>query len=256
MEYKAPDNIYWLFSSSAQAIAAFIGFLTAGFYFVLDKIDDQVIKDSTLDEINQEIKRSHFRKLKLMSYMTGLSIILSLAMVYYNQYDYYLKDTFIFVVSIVNITTISWAILFVISIINPDNINKTAQKLIENNTDLNITLTDHNEGNINIGAFIEKYIELEKKIRELDKTYDLSYLSNGRVREFKPLNEIFKLMFQYGIINNEELINLREVNKIRNLAAHGQINTVDKRVNDLLNHLINIITIRIKNKEKMPQHAE
>ena len=56
MDFKAPDNIYWLFSSSAQAIAACIGFLAACFFFVYDSIDKQVEKDETLEEIYADIR--------------------------------------------------------------------------------------------------------------------------------------------------------------------------------------------------------
>ena len=60
MEYTAPDNIYWLFSSSAQAIAAFVGFITAGYYFVLQTMEMRLNKDNSLNEIFNEIKIEHY----------------------------------------------------------------------------------------------------------------------------------------------------------------------------------------------------
>jgi len=248
MEYLVPDNIYWLFSSSAQSIAALIGFLTAGFYFVLDKIDDQVIKDSTLTEINQELKRSHFKKLKILCLLTGASILLSLLLVFANNWNFCLKTPSIIFVSLINIITIAWAIIFVISIINPDNINKTAQKLISEDKDLFSSEIIFETDSIKIGDFIEKFVQLERIIRELDKLYELSYILNDKYKNFIPLNELFKIMFQREMIDSQTLRDLYEVNKVRNLAAHGQIDRVDIRIGDIVDDLLFKFRSKVENK--------
>lgn len=64
--YKAADNIYWTFSSSAQAVAAFIGFISAGFFFSHDRMDREMDRDETLIEIYSDIKSQHFKKLRLL----------------------------------------------------------------------------------------------------------------------------------------------------------------------------------------------
>lgn len=237
MDYKGPDNIYWLFSSSAQAIAAFIGFLTAGFYFVLDKMDDQVLKDSTLQEINQEIKRFHFKKLKILCVLTGASILLSLGLVFTNGFDYCFKTITVIIVSVTNIITIIWAILFVISIIDPDRVNKAANKLIKEDKDLFSFENGVKEDSIKIGDFIEKFIELEKIIRDVDRKYNLSFYSRDKYRNFTPLNELFNIMYQRELIDSQTLRDLHEVNKVRNLAAHGKIEGVDTRITEMLSEL-------------------
>ena len=248
MAYTAPENIYWLFSSSAQSIAALIGFLTAGFYFVLGKIDDQVLRDTTLDEINQELKRSHFKKIKILCLLTGVSIILSLLLVFLNSWDYCLKTPLIILVSLINILTIAWAIIFVISIINPDNIVKTAQKLISEDKELFGTETSFDIKSIKIGDFIEKFVQLERIIRDMDNLYELSYFLNDKYKNFTPLNELFKIMFQRELIDSQTLRDLHEVNKVRNLAAHGQIDRVDIRIGNLLDDLLFKFRNKIENK--------
>ena len=76
--FKSPDHIYWLFSSAAQAIAAFIGFLSAGFFFVYDHMQRQVDKDETLVEIYDELKKQYYRRLEWLLVFTGLTIVSSL----------------------------------------------------------------------------------------------------------------------------------------------------------------------------------
>lgn len=242
MDYKGPDNIYWLFSSSAQAIAAFIGFLTAGFYFVLDKMDYHVMKDSSLEEINNEIKRMHFNKVKILSLLTGASIILSLLLVFTNGYDYRFKNGSVLIVSLLNLFTISWAIYFIISIINPDNINKAANKLIKENKYLPGI---HNIGDtVEIGLFLEKFIEFEKLIRKIDKTLDISYNIRDKYGENPPLNELIKWLNQRNIINDIEYKYIQEIKKVRNLAIHGNIDVVDKKILEILSKLISKINDR------------
>jgi hypothetical protein len=244
MDYRAPENIYWLFSSSAQAIAAFIGFLTAGFYFVLDKMDDQVRKDPTLEEINQENKRSHFRRLKILCVLTGASIIISLGLVFSNGYNYYFKSAATVLGDILNVVTVAWAIFFIINIIDPDKIAKTANKLIKGNRDLFMS-EEYGMDNIKMSDFIQRFILLERKIRDLDQSFQLSTFLEEKLKSFTPLNDLFKIMFQHELIDSKTLRDLNEVNKIRNLAVHGRIEMVDKRINNMLTDLlVKIDTIR------------
>ncbi len=245
MEYKAPDNIYWLFSSSAQAIAAFIGFLTAGFYFVLDKMDDQIKKDSTLEEIIQEIKQSHFKKLKTLSILTGASILFSLGLVFLNGYDYFLKNIFVVLVSLINIITISWAILFVIRIVDPNKINKTAKKLIKENKDLFEIKSANIGDSVKIGDFIEQFNSLAKLVNELGFLNETPS-ARRRITAFGPLGDTIRMIFQSGLIDKQTYEDLNEVLKIRNLADHGEIDRVDIRINNLVLDLIKKL-VRINN---------
>jgi len=238
MDYKAPDNVYWLFSSSSQAIAAFIGFLTAGFYFVLDKMDSQVARDSTLNEINQEIKRSHFTKLKTICVLTGASILFSLGLVFGNGFDFGLKNVCVIVVSLVNVATISWAISFVIGIIDPDNIDKAAKKLIRENKNLFAAGTADKGDSVRIGEFIEQFVVLEKAVRDLDAKYELSWQLRDKYKTYTPMNELFRTMLQRRLVDAQTVDALQEVNKVRNLAAHGQIDRVDRRISDMLAELV------------------
>jgi len=237
MDYQAPDNIYWLFSSSAQAIAAFIGFLTAGFYFVLDKMDDQLKKDATLEEIHKEIKRLHFKKIKVLCVLTGASIIFSLVLVFTNKFDFCLKGLTTILVSLLNVTTISWAIYFIISIINPDNVSITAKKLIDEDKDLYSTEQNTLKDSVKITDFIDKFIKLEKLVRTFDfKNEVLSdYIVTNKI---SSIIDIINILFQRGYIDGRVYKDFKEVNKIRNLAVHGNIDSVDKKAYNTLKDLV------------------
>lgn len=228
------DNIFWLFSSSAQSIAAFIGFITAGFYFVLSKIDSNPNQDNTLDEILLELKKKHFQKLKILCILTGFSIVLSLFMLYLNNCHIRFLNVYVILVFILNILTIGWAIYFVIDIINPDNIEKTANKLIKENKDINLP---DQVNSIKIGQFLEKFIKLENFVRGAFKKLGLVEIQEEKGKSYLKLSDIFILLFQMGYITLETLSDLNEVNKIRNLAAHGQIDKIDIKYSNMLDEL-------------------
>lgn len=201
-------------------------------------MDDQVVEDSTLEEIFREIKRSHFRKLKILCVLTGASILLSLGLVFFNGFQFDLKISCVIIVSLVNITTISWAIVFIISIIDPDKITKTAKKLIKESKGLFEIERGEIGNSIKIGDFIEKFVQLEKIIRELDLKSEFSYFLRDKYKYYIPISEFFKLLFQLELIDSQTLRDLHEVNKVRNLAAHGQIDSVDERISNMLSDLI------------------
>lgn len=244
IDYKGPDNIYWLFSSSAQAIAAFIGFLAAGFFFSFDRMDKQVDKDETLEEIYAEIKNQYYKRIITLFILTGSSIILSLAMTFLNGFDLRIWGIILKIfVSLLNIVTIIWAIIFILYIIDPRKVQKTADKLIK----LNKNISDEDSSlTMTRGQFIDKFIELERLLRQLAEKYQLfdNTNLNVRARPTMPLHEIIRELNLRQIINGNQVREILDVNKVRNLAAHGEINNVDLE----LGQWVDRIVIDLKNK--------
>ena len=231
-KFKSPDNVYWLFSSSAQSIAAFIGFLAAGFFFANERLEEQVSRDETLKEINADLKKQYFRRIKILFTLTGLSIILSLVIVFLNGFD---LGLFGFVlqagVGLLNIITIWTAIDFVIYIINPNKVETTAAKLIKE-------IENKKAKPLNRGDFIEKYIKLENLLNRIsmkDKIVPDSGLLNNR---FTPVSIIIRELYQRELIDVQQYKNLNEVTKVRNLAAHGQIKNIDENIGSIVDSLI------------------
>lgn len=233
IDYKGPDNIYWLFSSAAQSIAAFIGFLTAGFFFVLDKIDSNLGEDETYDEIYKSLKGKYYRTLRILCFLTGFSIIYSLAIVYSNGFDYCLKNIILIFGAILIISTVGLAIYFVLMIIDPDRISKVANELIHANKD-----SFNTKDSVPIGVFIEKFIILERLLRDISEQYNISEYFKNRFKQTIPLVEIGKFLIERNVIGKDLYLQLTDTIKVRNLAVHGQINTIDIKAERLLDFLI------------------
>ena len=55
------DTMYWLFSTAPQAIAALVGIVFTGMFFMSGNIDGRVREDSTLAEIAEEAKKAMYK---------------------------------------------------------------------------------------------------------------------------------------------------------------------------------------------------
>jgi hypothetical protein len=229
LTYIASDNIYWAFSSSAQAIAAFIGFLSAGFFFSHDRMDRLINKDETLVEILTDIKKQHFRKLRFLLWLTGFSIILSLVVVFINGFDTGVFLTvFAVFVAFLNAYTVLRAVLLVIDMVDPNNVKKTADKLIVEATGEDAVGTGTKA--MSTGEFLEKFIELEQLIRKkFDKIPNNSSLRDFERERFEPLTNIIRQFARRQIITHDQLEMLTRVNTMRNLVSHGRIDNVGAR---------------------------
>ena len=239
MDYKAPDNIYWLFSSSAQAIAAFIGFLATGFFFIYDKLDKAIELDETLEDIYTDLKRQYYNRIIVLFILTGLSIVFSLLMVFLNSYDLGIwAYTLRVFVGIINLITIIWAIYFVIYVINPEKVKLTSAKLIKENK----SLFEPKENNtISRGQFIDKFIELEKLIRQVALERNVKFIQNRQFAAPLSLTELIKGLYQQLLINERQLRELLNLNKIRNLVVHGEISLIEPKLGELVDNFIVIL---------------
>ncbi|MFP3596936.1 hypothetical protein [Chryseobacterium sp. SIMBA_029] len=235
--YQAAENIYWAFSSSAQAVAAFIGFISAGFFFSHDRMDRAVERDETLLEIYKEIKDQHFKNLRNLLWFTGASIVFSLVVVFLNGFDTgCVMSGFALLVAALNIYTITKAVLLVIAMVDPGQVEKTADKLIVEST--GEVSGGSPTKTITKGEFLEKFIELEQLARKTleSRAYEQSDGAHGH--RFLPFSEVIRQLSQLKVINWREAVKLMEVSKMRNLVSHGQLENIENRGEIALDELI------------------
>jgi hypothetical protein len=220
------DNIYWLFSSSAQSISAFVAFLLAGFTLVHMMMETIQQKDDTLADIHAQLKRHYYLRLRGLFGITGLSIVLSLAMVWFNHPDWPNRLYYALGVSLVNTVAIGGGIWFVIGIVNPSNYENTARKLI-GQADVRKELGLSNSP-IRAGDFLEQFIKLEARIRHLVKLSGLYQPSQGGPGMSFSVRRMIEVLGESETIGKDLIGELLSINKYRNLVAHGHTETADK----------------------------
>jgi len=234
-DFKPQDNIFWLFSSAAQSIAAFIGFLVAGFFFAYERFDKLIEKDETLEEVYASLRNKYFIRLKVLLIMTGASIIFSLASLFLNKYGNYIFSDYLFIgVSLLNVATIITAILFVIFIIDPKKIKKISEELIEENK---VSFANTVES-VSLGEFMESFVKLEKALR-LIWIKEKQAFQNAEMNVTTPLSlrAIVENLATFFRISEDQYSLLIQSIKIRNLAVHGGIDNIDRYHYNLVNQI-------------------
>jgi hypothetical protein len=218
---RTGDNIYWLFSTSLEVIATFVGLLAAGFFFFHSRIDGELEKDETLLEIYAEIKRQIYQRFKALFILTGLSITLGLLIIYLNAA---LSGTgwqvFVLMVGFLNIFTIVWAAWFFIFIIDPDIITHTADRLVKENSEI---FNKQKDKNISKLEFNDKFEELNTILRSL-----AGKVIRGKTSQYPAsFAEIVRELSLRGIISQSQTKDLNQISKARNISSHSPVNYIE-----------------------------
>ena len=217
------ENFYWLFSSSAQTISAFVAFLVTGFALVLNMMDALQQKDETLEEIHIKLKSDYYKKIKFLAIITGLAIIFSLWMVFLNGGNSQHKCWLFILTAVLNAVAIIVGILFVIAIINPAKYRKAAKEIIKEEK-----LEDSSKPNtIDQATFMTDFIHLEKTVRDKLQSRQLYVPYGDTPKMVYSFRQMINALNQNELINRKELYELLEINKYRNLVFHGHQDKVD-----------------------------
>ena len=147
-------------------------------------------------------------------------------------------------VALLNIGTIGWAIWFVIFIIDPNKVKQTAKKLIEENKDV---FESHGEGTISTQVYLDKFSELESLLRNIAAKYGLENNRRNRYGSSLSVNEIMRALYYRRQIDPQQLRDLSEATKIRNLIAHGEIKNIESKQGKVVDNLINALKNTINN---------
>lgn len=232
------DTAYWLFSALSQTIAAFVALLFAGYAIVLGIMTELEQKDETLSEIHDQLKRHYYKSLKVLAYLTAVSIVSSLMMILFHGVTNFpfKRDFGVFSLGI-SIFTIIWGIRFVIEILNPKKYRLAAESLLRKKTQ-SITSSTQKKP---ITQFLETFILLETEVRE----YIFSDPRNKYV--FKQgqstgIRELFENLSKIRLIDNSAFEEFLSINEFRNLVVHGHIKEVDeswiKRISQLRENIL------------------
>jgi hypothetical protein len=231
------ENYYWLFSSSAQTISAFVAFLVTGFALVLNMLDSLQAKDESLEEIHTQLKSNYYRKIRILAIITGLAIIFSLWMVYLNGGTFEHKWWLYILAVGLNFAAVVFGILFVISIINPERYKTAAIEIIKKDRqEFSITGSQ-----IDQLSFMTEFIKLERKVRNILKDRDLFVPYGETPKMMYSFRQMVNSLYQNELISRSDLNDLLQINKYRNLVFHGHQEQVDKGMLDRVKEAEKII---------------
>lgn len=213
---KDVENLYWLFSASAQSIATFFAFILAGYTIFVSMMDGLREKDDSLIEIIEEEKRTIFSKIKVLSIIVGFSLLMNLTMIYANGSDFNIKTDLVIITILSTIVAVILGVWIVVIIIDPKKNKQIAEKLIYKDKSFNQSGTKRNEQ-----EFFSTFIEFEKKLRDYISSYNVYVKS--KQPQFPSFRDIISTFYYTKMIDGRTYEELLELNKYRNLLFHGHI---------------------------------
>jgi hypothetical protein len=221
---KDANNIYYLFSTAAQSIAAFLGLLIAGYTLVLSMMEAAARADETLDEVYEELKREFHRQLKKLSIVTAMGIIGSLLVLLVNKYDCSWIPLLATVVFFLVVWSICGGIRFVIEMIDPAKYQTAAKRLAQD-----IEAPSSATNNVSRGSFVEIFIRIEQLVRQIwqEKTQEQRL---GQRQGLPSFREMLEVLLSNDIIGKDLYAKLMSVSKHRNVIVHGQVDFVNPDV--------------------------
>lgn len=218
------ENLYWLFSASAQSIAAFVALLLAGYALVHTMMHSAQAADDTLVEIHGALKRKYHSRLALLAVAAGLGIAMSLLMVFLNRWTFSGKVLLMVVTSIIDGVAIVGGLAFVISIVNPDRYRQTAEAVLEHDrTQMGLSGTP-----VSAAPFFIEFIRLEKTLREVIGRHGLIAENRGGTRSHWTFRQMVEILLEHRMIEEDFYGDLMQINRYRNLVFHGHLELVDE----------------------------
>jgi hypothetical protein len=222
------ENIYWLFSSSAQAIATFVAFLLAGYTLVHAMMESMQQHDDTLEEIHAALIRQYYRQIKWLAIITGAAVLGSLAMLYLNGFTWPYKGVVVAFAATLDIAAIAWGIGFVIRIIDPDKYTNAAKRLIEEDTQA-MDLAGEQEASEDLFTLFER---LEAAMLDALRRANAPEPTETRGRRDSSFRQMLMALYQHQLIDRLLFHELMQIGRYRNLAYFGRVRNVDKAVID------------------------
>jgi hypothetical protein len=225
-----PQNLYWLFSSSAQAIATFMAFLLTGFAIVLQIMDSARARDETLQPLYEGLTRSSYWKMVVLAIMTAISVACNLAMTYINGLNSPLIHGGTIAVGILNLLVIGCATWFVVIMVNPHRSKKVALELLGTSQ----KAQRHLGTEVRVEDFFGAFVAVEREIREYLQSRDLYENNRQGSRKTQPgmrfsFREMVGALYSNKVIDARLRDELLDINRTRNLVFHGHIDRVEDK---------------------------
>lgn len=213
------NQILYLFSTSAQVIAAIYGLTLTGFIFFRNELSREESEDDTLADAVENLKARYFVLLVFITILVTASLLLAnLAMSFEGSGEAHLNTLVINSGQAAFLTSLFAVAYFIFDVISPKRIERASQTL-QNKVDP--TLVERTRGSLE--EFLRNYNQIEILLEKVGRPYEENApvahvkgysrrISNSRLAEILLRNErIDKSLF----------VGLRELITLRNSIIHG-----------------------------------
>ncbi|VVM68367.1 hypothetical protein [Pseudomonas fluorescens] len=220
------NQIMYLYSTSAQVLAAVYGLTLAGYIFFRGELNREAQDDETRVESIERLEIRYFQQLSMITALVMSTILITnLVIAYENTQDSRLLTILmnlgqsLFAIAFVAIA------FFIVDIVLPGNI-KAASRTLQNKIDPN-----HNveEGQGSLKEFISVYntvqneltaaLKKQEVLSDSDMSRNAKRITNTRMAEF---------LYRRGVITRELCKKLQNLFALRHAIIHGADPTVSQ----------------------------
>lgn len=205
----------YLFSASAQVIAAIYGLTLTGYIFFRNGLEKKERDDESLEGIIEELSKEYLRKITGISVLTFIAIVLCFGTMSYEK-GIYLNFLINVTMSAV-VCDLFFILFFVIIIMQPESIEQMSNKIIQKNGQNGNSIQINN----NLELFVKKYQEIEKILESVSEQFAYKRYDGNR----KKLSNgtLVNILLRKEIISRKLMEELEELIKYRNGLIHGSI---------------------------------
>ena len=227
------NTMYWLFTTAPQAIAALVGIIFTGMFFMAESIDNRVRADQSLTEIGDSAKTALYKNMRIVAVLAAATIVYDLFLVAIVKLmageSFCLSRWLIIFFAALNFSTICCALNYVFQAVSPNYFNEIAKNLS----------SKYKSGEVDKQVFLGHFIDFERVARSLPVIRQM----DGR---YFSIRDILRVLVENQMITPDESRMMSEISKIRNLMVHGEpIEKVDRKLDDELQRITN----KIKNND-------
>lgn len=219
------NTMYWLFTTAPQAIAALVGIIFTGMFFMAESIDNRVRVDQSLTEIAETAKTALYKNMKIVAVLAAFTIVYDLFLVAFvtklsDKSCCWTGWLITFFVAL-NVSTICCALNYVFQAVSPNYFNRIAANLSSN----------YKTGEVDKQVFLGHFIDFEKVARNLPIVKQVD-------GHFLPIRNILRIFVENQMITPDDARIMSEISKVRNLMVHGEpIEKVDRYLDEELQRI-------------------
>jgi hypothetical protein len=219
LQVLAPDNVYWAFSAAAQALAAVVAFLLAGYALVHSMMESRAAADDTLLEINEKLGRDYHWRLSVLASVTVAAILADLFVVYFNSAPgapWWLQ----LLAALFTVLSFVGGVWFVISIVDPEKYPRAARDLAQGPTGQGPS------AQTSAAAYFSEFVQVEQLLRTLWETR--AHGERFSRRSGPPsAREMIEALRMAQVVPEDVGREVQALVRTRNLVFHGHMAQVD-----------------------------
>ena len=212
-------QIMYLFSTSAQVLAAIYGLTLTGFIFFRNELNREEFEDETLVDAVESLKARYFVLLVFITIFVTFTLLLSnLAIAYESSGGVRLNTLIINAGQSAFLTSLSAVAYFIFDVISPKRVERASKSLQKK---VDPVIVGQSQGNL--VEFLRNYNEIQRLLENAGQVYQNSVVSAYERRNPRrlPNSRLTEILLRNERIDKQLSIRLRELITLRNAIIHG-----------------------------------